>query len=69
MKRGDIVQFVSDWGQEPTPGNTSIIKRVAKSGEWADVVTPYGSKRVTNFEKYLKVIKEPLVVYISEGVK
>ena len=64
MKRGDIVQFKSDWGYEPTPGNTSIIKRVAKDSSWADVITPYGGKRVPEPGKHLKIITEPLIVYI-----
>ena len=66
MKRGYIVQFKCDWDKEPTPGNTSIIKRVAKDGEWVDVATPYGTKRVPEPEKHLKVITEPLVVNLAK---
>jgi len=62
MKRGDIVQFRCDWDEEPTPGNTSIIRRVAKDGSWADVKTPYGSKRVPHPGTHLKIITRPLVV-------
>ena len=62
MKRGDIVQFKCDWDKEPTPGNTSIVRRVAKNGEWVDVITPYGSKRVTDPNKHLMTVVQPLVV-------
>jgi len=64
MKRGDIVQFKCNWGSEPTPGNTSIIRRVGAN--WADVKTPYGTKRVPDPEKHLKVVTEPLTVYLKE---
>ncbi len=63
MKRGDIVQFKSDWDSEPMPGNTSIISRVGKG--WADVITPYGRKRIPEPEKHLKIITQPLIVYFS----
>jgi hypothetical protein len=62
--RGAIVQFKMDWENEPTPGNTSIVTRVAKDKSWADVQTPYGKKRVPNPLEYLKIITEPLIVHI-----
>jgi len=64
IEKGATVQFRSDWGKTPTPGNTSIVTRVAKNKSWADVVTPYGRKRVPNPSEHLKVITEPLVVQI-----
>jgi hypothetical protein len=62
IQAGSIVQFQMDWGKEPTPSNTSIVIRVAKDRSWADVKTPFGTKRVPDPEKYLKLVKEPLVV-------
>ena len=64
LKRGAIVQFKMDWGQEPTPENTSIVNRVAKDGSWADVITPFGRKRVPNPKENLKIITTPLVIHI-----
>lgn len=64
LVKGAIVQFKMDWGKEPTPSNTSIVTRVAKDKSWADVVTPYGRKRVPNPLENLKVVTEPLVVRI-----
>ena len=61
------MQFKCDWGKEPTPGNTSTIKRVARNGKWVDVVTPYGNKRVPEPGKHLKVITGPLVVTLARG--
>lgn len=62
IQRGSIVQFKSDWEDEPTPSNTSIVGRVAKDRSWADVTTPYGTKRVPNPDIHLKLVKEALVV-------
>lgn len=62
MVKGAIVQFRMNWGEEPTPGNTSIVTRVAKDKSWADVETPFGKKRVPNPLENLKIITEPLVV-------
>lgn len=64
IQRGSIVQFRADWGKEPTPVNTSIVIRVAKDRSWADVKTPFGSKRVSYPDESLKLITEPLTVYI-----
>jgi hypothetical protein len=64
LVRGAIVQFKMDWDKEPTPANTSIITRVAKDKSWADVTTPFGKKRVPNPIENLKIITEPLNVYI-----
>jgi len=67
IERGSIVQFKLDWGKEPTPANTSIVTRVAKDRSWADVITPFGHKRVKNPDANLKLIDEPLTVYIGGG--
>lgn len=64
IERGAIVQFRVDWENEPTLANTGIVKRVAKDKSWADVSTLFGKKRVKNPSENLKVITEPLVVYI-----
>jgi len=64
IKRGAMVQFKADWENEPTLANTGIIKRVAKDKSWADVSTLFGNKRVKKPSENLKVITEPLVVYI-----
>lgn len=65
IQKGSIVQFKMNWGEEPTPANTSIVLRVAKDRSWADVKTPYGSKRVPNPDENLKLVTEPLNVYIK----
>lgn len=64
IQKGSIVQFKMDWGKEPTPSNTAIVIRVAKDRSWADVKTPYGSKRIHDPDKNLRLIIEPLVVHI-----
>ena len=64
IAKGAIVQFKADWGKTPTPDNTAIVTRTAKDKSWADVETPFGKKRVPNPTQYLKVITEPLVVYL-----
>ena len=66
MKRGDLVQFPADWGKTPTPGNTSLVTRVARDGSWVDLVTPYGRKRVPN-QGQLKAVTGPLEVIIGRG--
>lgn len=65
MEKGAIVQFKMNWEEEPTPSNTSIVTRVAKDKSWADVETPFGKKRVPDPVENLKVITQPLVVYIN----
>lgn len=65
IQKGSIVQFEMDWEKEPTSINTSIVLRIAGDRSWADVITPYGSKRVSNPDKNLKLITEPLVVNIG----
>lgn len=65
IQKGSIVQFKMDWDKEPTPNNTSIISRIAKDRSWADVITPYGRKRVTEPDKNLKLITIPLLVRLN----
>lgn len=65
IQKNSIVQFRMDWNNEPTPRNTSIVSRVAKDRSWADVCTPFGNKRVKNPDENLKLITQPLVVYID----
>jgi hypothetical protein len=65
IERGSIVQFRMNWGEEPTPSNTALVSRVAKDHSWCDVITPFGRKRVP-LKDNLKVITEPLTVYIKE---
>jgi hypothetical protein len=62
LTKGSIVQFKMDWDKQPTPANTSIVTRVAKDSSWADVVTPFGKKRVPNPTENLNIVTEPLVV-------
>lgn len=62
IQKGSVVQFRSDWGQAPTPGNTSLVTRVAKNRIWADVNTPFGNKRIPYPDRNLKLITDPLVV-------
>lgn len=64
VQKGSIVQFKMDWGKTPTPTNTSIVTRVAKDRNWADVTTPFGKKRVPNPDVNLKLVREPLEVRI-----
>lgn len=61
---GAIVQFKTNWGETPTLFNTAMITRVAKDKSWVDVTTIYGAKRVPNPLENLKIITEPLVVYV-----
>jgi hypothetical protein len=65
MKKGDWVQFKSDWGKPAVLHDLGRITRVAKNGSWADVETRYGRKRIPNPHKYLRVIEtETVTVYI-----
>lgn len=52
LVKGATVQFKMNWGETPTPLNTSIV------------TTPYGVKRVPDPLENLKIITEPLVVYV-----
>jgi hypothetical protein len=67
IERGTIIQFRADWGEVPTPRNTALVSRVAKDRSWCDVITPFGRKRVP-IKDNLKVITEPLTVYVMEEV-
>jgi hypothetical protein len=65
IQKGSIVQFKMHWSEEPTPMNTAVVLRIAKDRSWADVKTPYGSKRVPNPDENLKLVTKPLVVHVG----
>lgn len=64
MKKGDWVQFKSDWGKEPVLQNLGRITRVAKDGSWADVVTRYGRKRIPKPHENLRVVQDGEIITI-----
>ena len=67
LKKGAVVQFSANWGEEPTMFNTAQVTRMARDRSWADVSSVWGNKRVPNPDRYMRVVTDPIVIYVKEA--